>query len=300
MRMNRSVRRRCAGMRMRGCASALLNKISLPVYHGRIHHSAKTRQEASSRIRMEASYMAETAVALPFFTAFLAALLLFFQALSVQQEVGGALLAAGRKMSVLECQKEGSSGGSLLLAKTLLFQNLKADSAAERFVRGGRMGISLAGSDFSGNYICLQADYCIPLPFGFFGRQQIDMTQRLKCRKWTGGQEDGDDEIVYITKNGSVYHKSRRCSYLSPSVSQTDGNGVTRLRNASGGKYYPCAKCMKRKSPNGRTVYITQYGNRYHGTKSCSEIMRTAIAARLSEVKGRKACSKCGQLRTAD
>lgn len=282
-------------MRMRGGVSMILNQISLPVNHnGGARRLSPLSQEAPSRIRMEASYMAETAVALPFFAAFFAALLFFFQILCVQQEVGGALLMAGRELSALECDEDGGFSAGAIQAKTLLFKNLAKDSAAERFIKGGRLGISIAQSEFSGHYICLRADYRMRLPFGLFGGREICMEQRLKCRKWTGSSLGEDDQIVYIAKNGSVYHRRRSCSYLNPSVMQVSGSGISKLRNASGGKYYPCAKCMKGKRISGGQAYITRYGNRYHGKRNCSEIAREARAVRLAEVKDRKACSKCG------
>lgn len=273
----------------------ILNKISLPVNHDNARRLIRTHKEASSRIRAEASYMAETAVALPFFAGFAAVLLFFFQVLCVQQEVGGALLVTGREMSALECGTKKSPEGRAILAETMLVKNLKADSSAEQFVRGGRLGISLARSEFSGNYICLQADYRMRLPLGLFGMRDIPMAQRLTCRKWTGEDFSEEDEIVYITKKGSVYHRERSCSYLSPSVTQADVGEILELRNASGGKYYPCAKCVKGKKLPDKRVYVTKYGSRYHGKKNCSEIARTAVAARLAEVKDRRACSKCGR-----
>ena len=81
-----------------------LYKIFLPVKENRLRQIT----EASSCVRTEASYMVELSVALPFFTGFLAALLFFFQALCVQQEVGNALLAAGRELSVLACGSGGA------------------------------------------------------------------------------------------------------------------------------------------------------------------------------------------------
>ena len=50
--------------------------------------------------------MAECAVAFPFFAAFMAVLLFFFQALVIQQAVGNALLKTGRELSVLACKNE--------------------------------------------------------------------------------------------------------------------------------------------------------------------------------------------------
>lgn len=267
---------------------------SLPMRHRKTGHLVQRPPEASSRLCAEASYMAETAVALPFFAGFLAVLLFFFQALCAQQEIGGALLSAGRELSVLECDAGRSSGAGRLAAKTVFLKHLKEDSAAGRFVKGGRLGISLAESELSGDYICLRADYRLPLPFGLFGRQAVSFRQQAACRKWTGADYGKEDEIVYIAKSGSVYHIDRACSYLSPSVSPTDAGEVERKRNASGAKYYPCAKCMKGKPKKG-IVYITRHGSRYHGKKDCGEIKRTAVAVRLDCVKNRKACSKCGR-----
>lgn len=283
-------------MRKRGGVSMISKKISLPVNDD--NHTnclILLSQEAPSRVRMEASYMAETAVALPFFAAFLAALLFFFQILCVQQEVGGALLLTGRELSALECDRGGAPDAGVTGVKTLLLKNLSKDSSAERFIKGGRLGISLAGSDFSGSYICLKAKYSMRFPFDLFGQRKICMEQCLTCRKWTGDSLEQEDAIVYIAKSGSVYHRTRACSYLNPSVMRADAGEISKLRNASGGKYYPCAKCVKRKKYVGGPVYITRYGNRYHEKKNCSEISRHARAVRLAEVKDKRACSKCGR-----
>lgn len=276
-------------IRIQEGASVIKHKISLPVIRS-IHKGAPFC------IRIEASYMAETAVALPFFVGFMAILLFFFQILTVQQEVGNAMLSAGRELSVLDCYADKELQGEYLFAKALIVKNLSKDSTTERFVKGGKTGISIAHSDFSGNYICLQADYQMQIPFGLFGSKKIRLTQRLKCRKWIGRRSGGDDdEIVYITKNGSVYHRNRDCSYIKLSVTSTNRSEISKLRNADGGKYYPCSKCMKNKSTDNMKVYITTYGNRYHSKKKCSEIKREVLAVHLSEVTQRRPCSKCGK-----
>ncbi len=271
-----------------------MKKISLPVIDNHMRHRA---MGAPLCIRMEGFYMVELAVVLPFFAGFLAALLFFFQALTVQQEVGNTLLAAGRELSVLACREDKSEAAMAAYVRGRMLTGLKADSAADRFIRYGRMGIRLTQSDFSGSYIYLQADYGLRLPFGLFGKREIRMTQRLKCRKWIGQAADGGtkEEIVYITPAGSVYHRKRECSYLSPSVSSTKKRRVGRLRNENGGKYYPCEACVKGADADGGTVYITKFGDRYHSRRDCAKIRRTVYAVRLSEVKGRNACVKCGR-----
>lgn len=65
------------------------------------------------------------------------------------------------------------------------------------------------------------------------------------------------------------------------------------LRNESGGKYHACEKCVHGSS-KGSNVYITDQGDRYHNSLTCSGLKRTVYTARISEVPGKRACSKCG------
>lgn len=283
-------------MRIQGSVSEIQTKISLPVTKKNQIISKQICKEAFPCIRLEASYMAETAVAIPFFTGFLMLLLFFFQIMTVEREVGNALVSSGRELSILCCQQQEETTENHLTAKALLFKNLPKDSLAEEFIKGGRMGISLLRSDLSGNFIRLKADYKIRFPIGLFGKRDISMTQKIVCRKWTGKSfKDPSEEIVFVAKTGSVYHRSADCAYLRPSVKRVSASEADRLRNADGGKYYSCGACMKGKNTNTIMVYITKYGNRYHGKETCSRIRRTSFAVHLSETKGKKSCSKCGK-----
>ena len=283
-------------MRIQGSVSVIQNKISLPVKKKNQFVSKQMQKETFPCVRMEGSYMAELAVALPFFVGFLMVLLFFFQILTVEQEVGNALFSTGRELAVVFCEEQEDTAGERLAAKALFLKHLEKDAASEKFVIGGRIGISLLESDFSGSYIRLKADYKIRFPIGLFGKKELHMTQKMMCRKWTGRTDTNPgEEIVYVTKNGIVYHRSRDCTYLKPSVESVNKSGVSRLRNADGGKYYSCGACMKGNMANTMVVYITKYGNRYHGRWDCRRIKRTVFAIHLSEIEGKKACSKCGK-----
>lgn len=275
-----------------------LNKISLPIKNRSQKVSSHIRKEAPPCIRMEGSYMVELAVLLPFFAGLMVVLLFYFRVLMVHQEVGNALLASGRELAVLASSGDEGDVVSTITAKALLLRNLKSDSTTEEFVSGGRKGISLKKSNFSGEYIDLQADYKLPLPIGLFGKQSIAVSQRLKCRKWIGGLANAgnlEEEIVYITPNGTVYHRDKNCKSIRFQISSVAGESVEKLRNADGAKYYACSACMKNKSQKNRMVYITKYGNRFHSSSSCSRIGRTVIAVPIREVGKRPACSRCGR-----
>ena len=120
------------------------------------------------------------------------------------------------------------------------------------------------------------------------------LMQQCVTRKFIGVDklEDGDeDEIVYMTPNGSVAHKSSGCTYIKSSIISVEGNSIGNRRNTSGGKYYPCRKCVKEEQ---NMYYVTEYGTRYHADLACSVIAKNAYPIKLSVLKKVKMCSKCG------
>lgn len=116
-------------------------------------------------------------------------------------------------------------------------------------------------------------------------------------RAWTGYDVTQDEvgeteeEYVYITESGSVYHRRRNCTHLSLSVELTGREEVESRRNAYGGRYTACEKC---KGSESGIVYITAEGDRYHNTIECSGLKRTVRCVLLSETGGRAPCSRCG------
>lgn len=105
-----------------------------------------------------------------------------------------------------------------------------------------------------------------------------------------------DNRIVFITKNGKVYHTSNICSHISLSVKKVEYSEVKKFRNKGGAKYYPCEYCARGKL--GGLVYITEEGNRIHMNKKCPGIKRTIIEIKKidAEGKGYRPCERCGRV----
>ena len=61
-------------------------------------------------------------------------------------------------------------------------------------------------------------------------------------------------KYVYITQYGEVYHIEKMCSYLVRNIKAASLAEITDLRNASGGKYYPCSLCKGA----SKKLYTTQ------------------------------------------
>lgn len=133
----------------------------------------------------------------------------------------------------------------------------------------------------------------VPLP-------KIRMYNIVTVHAWTGaGQElfsstEQNEEMVYVSENGSVYHRNPGCRYLNLSLNQIAGSRVSSMRNAYGERYTPCEICSRNQRPAG-IAYITENGNRYHNLETCSRLKRTVRLVKKSDVQGKRACSHCGQ-----
>ena len=165
-------------------------------------------------------------------------------------------------------------------------------------MEGGSGGIDCSQSHMSGRtgIAQLTAVYKIRIPVPIFAIPPVSYRESIKVKTWCGyekaGLESDDSETVYVTETGVVYHKDYNCTHLKLSIHMASASEIEHMRNESGGKYHPCEHCGNISSGN---VYITDYGDRYHSSLSCSGLKRTVYAIPLSEAVGKGACSKCGQ-----
>ena len=165
-------------------------------------------------------------------------------------------------------------------------------------IAGGSSGMDCSASRMSvrTGIGTLNAEYQVKIPVPVFGIRPVKCRETMKIKAWSGYEKEGlsdmGNDTVYVTENGLVYHKDYHCSYLDLSIRMTHMGTVSGLRNESGGRYYPCEHCMK---GNAGTIYITNFGDRYHSSLSCSGLKRTIYAIPVSEAAGKGACSKCGR-----
>ena len=133
-------------------------------------------------------------------------------------------------------------------------------------------------------------------PINLLGKIQYQIVQEAKCRKWTGyqlGQDTNEaDGWLYYTEYGTVYHASRSCRYLDLSIHGIPYIQVGQNRNHSGGKYYQCEKCGG--GSNYGMVYVTDYGDRYHSSLTCSGLKRSIHMIRKTKATEKRMCKKCG------
>lgn len=238
-----------------------------------------------------ASLTVEAAFVLPIFM--FAMLLIAYIGLLVktQDEVRHAMVR-----TVEEASAEVGAGVSAQ-AKSMVYYRGKLLA----YLGDTSLTTSLVGSSFleENDEIDLVVSYRTSLPLNIFGIWSPQFRERVHTRAFVGvdTRENAEEEdvVVYITENGRVYHRNKNCTYLKLSVSKVKYGDVDGMRNSSGGKYHPCHKCARGHTPHADAdVYITNYGDRFHTNRACSEIKRTIKEIMLSEVGSRAPCSKCG------
>lgn len=255
-----------------------------------------------------ASLTVETAVVLPIFLFLCIALVFFIQIFAIHTEIQGALFRTARSLAsnllVINTGMDEKGNGSEVAAALLIKTSARAqviECAKEQLdkyvcLQNGAEGLSFYYSSVSKDRIDLIVQYHVKLPYLFGLDITFPIVQRCRMHAWVGsdGTELADEmeEMVYITQNGTVYHKNNQCSHLKLSIHTVNSVDLAAKRNDSGGKYYPCEKC----APQGLTGgvgYITSDGNRYHNTLSCGGLKRTITVIPKSQAKGRSACSRC-------
>ncbi len=131
---------------------------------------------------------------------------------------------------------------------------------------------------------------CFPVTQTFSYRPYVGVYHKDKYAE-EEAEKEKEDDVVYITASGEVYHESRSCIYLSVSVREVGKEVIEKERNASGQRYLPCTLCEKEE---GTVCYVTRWGERYHTGLQCAAIKREVQVKKRQEVS-LPPCSKCGK-----
>ena len=260
----------------------------------------------------KASITVEASLTLPFFLFLVWILMYIIEIFSLYGNIQSSLHQQAKELSkyayiyhILKGEDQNSvveGVSSLFFTESYVKERIITDLGQEYLdnscIRGGAGGISFLKTGLcEEDMIDIVAEYTISLPFKIINHN-INIIQRCRIHAFTGynpvenSEDTGNEEIVYITKTGTVYHRDRNCSHIQLTIEEVSLGTITNRRNAGGEKYTPCEICDK----NGFTdrVYITEDGNRYHSSLSCSGLKRIVFAVPISKVGNRHACARCG------
>lgn len=274
------------------------------------NHFSKRASSVIS-ITSEGSLTIEAALTIPIFLFAIMAILSFAEILRLQINMDSALQQCAKELAVYGYAGDalcGNTVGDLSFPAETLF--------SEGYVRNriisevgkedldhspaeGTGSLHFTGSRIMENdRIELRCTYYVTPFFALSPKAGFLTGSTAVARAFTGydnltATDAGNkEEYVYVTPNGTVYHKSRSCPYLDLSIEKIFAGEVAGMRNADGGMYYACSVCGETNS--GSVVFITEYGDRYHSDILCSGLRRTVEAIPISQVGGRNPCKKCG------
>lgn len=247
----------------------------------------------SGRTSVSASVTVEAAFALPLFFLAVISLVFLLEMQAIGTAVRSGLQYAGRKAAAQASLAPVITPAGL---EEDVVESVGADRLQRSMVEGGSSGIHCSGSAMSlvTGIARLEAAYQLRLPVPLF-RVMIQRKETMRIKAWNGYEKGGfaetEEEIVYVTETGLVYHRDYHCTYLELSIRMVNREDVDGLRNTDGSRYRPCSQC----GGGSGAVYITDAGDRYHSSLSCSGLKRTIYAVPLSEVIGKGECSRCGR-----
>lgn len=272
-----------------------LEKIKLKIIKDTKNIILQTRSHLKrvSQSVSKASMSVEAAFVVPIFLFSILQLYTIFQIFNLQVQFESALHQTAKELAVVSYGTNENEVCSLVISQAMVKSKVgKSDKKVSN--------LSFIHSDVNKNeWVDLVVQYTVEPMFSYMGFLKCKVANRCVIRKFTGydnlqaentGNENGE-EIVYITESGSVFHRSVQCSSLKISVKCVSKNQLVSERNEDGEIYRSCEYCKKKGKD---TVFITNYGNRYHGSILCSELKRSISAVPISQVHGRRACLKCG------
>lgn len=245
----------------------------------------------SSGSYKNASLTVEAALVFPIFILAFWFMLYGLKITELQAKIQYALNVTAEEMAAYSDVKSNVGATALFLV------NLKTCGADTSIVSGTWAGFSMGKSQIQkeDSMIYLKVNYKIKLPQVLGIKITIPCIQNACIRAFQGiSLKDKDKgKVVYITTGQTVYHTSRKCTYLNLSIQKISEANFRKQASGIWNNYTACSTC-KNKERYGY-VYITEDGTKYHNTLSCKNLRRTIERVLLEEVNSRKICSRCSK-----
>lgn len=269
--------------------------------------------------RVSASLTLEAAIAFPIFIFAVINLLSVLEVLRAYTDIEGCIHKIGKEVA-LYAVAEDTAGDYLGLAgisadafATMLADGYSAKRMSEDYsetyghsmdvVPGGitAANFALSKAVVDESIVDISVMYKVEPIYNVYHMGGYLLSNRAYLHMWTGYDGKGingagsSEQMVFVTENGSVYHLTTGCSYLDLSISGIMASEISSARNKSGGVYNACDSCHPSLS-DVSLLFITDYGDSYHSSLSCSGLKRTINEIPISEAEasGLGPCSKCG------
>lgn len=247
--------------------------------------------------RSRGSMTVEASILLPLFLFFFLHLFGVVEMLRLHSKLTFGLWECGNQLAIYAAMPEELGEKIPDLAVSYIYVKNRVESFLGKEyldtspLVSGRQGLNYLASAYDENCIDIGVTYQVAPQFSVFPFPYLRMVNRYYGKAWTGYENNPDVKFVYVTIYGEVWHIRADCTHIFITVRETDWNTIKYLRNAKGGKYYPCELCEKKEK--GEKIYYTEYGDRYHKYRECSSLVRYIRAIQWSDSIAYRPCSRC-------
>ena len=253
---------------------------------------SKPRRKRAFLFTSKASVTIEAAISITIFllvtislSSFLA---MVYSQLSIEEKINNISMETSKAKYFVVYDKENGekykSMAEVGYISSRIFSDIKS--------KGKLIGIlNPVQSNMNNGMVDVVLSYDVKIPFTTY---RWNVTQRAKTKDWTGIDLVEPGEIVYITKHGTVYHRSKECKHLIINIEEVTLAQADLMRNKSGHKYKRCSYCARNKVSQLTPVFITPDGDRYHTSLDCLGLTRSVIEVDIKDVGNKKPCSSCG------
>lgn len=246
------------------------------------------------------SMTVEATVILPLFLFFFLYLSSAISMLHYHGIIQYSLWKTGKQLSLYTAAGDNLNIRLPDIATTQLwaYLNLVEEIGEERLenspIRFGKYGLNFFQLEKAREEDSIQitVTYQVTPPFSLFPFPYRRMANQYYGRVWTGYDVSANEETVFVTEYGQVWHTSKECAYLDSKLKWVPLSAVQNVRNEDGKKYSKCEICGNAASG---IVYITEYGERYHSNITCKTLVRRVREIPSSEKGTYRPCSKCAK-----
>lgn len=250
--------------------------------------------------RVRAGMTVEAAVVLPICLLFLMNLGYAVEMIRLHNNLQYALWDAGSRVAMYGCGQNRDSIAEIateFYVGNKIRAGLGQDYLDNSPLAQGSGGLRLweTGLSETGNELDIKLTYQVAPMSSLGGFHSFRMANRCYVRLWNGYDVTNAQEVityVYVTENGSVFHRDRNCTHIQLSTRSIAAGELEGLRNQWGQKYGVCEKCVRGVMPE--ILYVTEDGNCYHYREDCPGLKRTVFSLTPEEAAGYPPCSRCG------
>lgn len=244
------------------------------------------------------SFTIEAAIVLPMFLLIIISIMYFIVIMNIQFNIQYKIEETARKIARQEYLTDDLPGYSLVTLRGDILTSDFINYLNTTSIIDGADGVSLIMSSVNSKKAIFDIvlSYKIRIPLVPDEAVVLPFIQRCRFKTWTGSKiskDETEDEMVFITETGQVYHTNRDCTHLKLSIKKCPTKDLEDMRNHNGGIYHKCSICKNTQPLDPDYIYITNEGDRWHNSTECSGLKRTIKEIKASEIGARKLCSRC-------